>query len=251
MLKSGLVSVTFRKLSPREVVDLVKKSGLDGIEWGGDIHVPHGDLPKAKEAGAMTRDAGLEVSAYGSYYKVGHSDELAFEPVLDSAAALGAPLIRVWAGKKGSADADADYRRTIVEDSRRIADLAAKRGIQIAYEFHGKTLTDTRDSAVLLLKEVDHPNMKSLWQAQVKGDIGERLADLDAVTPWLTNVHAYCWEGTTRLPLAQGAADWARYLPKLQATGRDHTVLIEFVLDNTPEQFLQDAAALKGWIAAL
>jgi len=33
MIYGGLVSITFRKLSPREIVDLVVASGLEGIEW--------------------------------------------------------------------------------------------------------------------------------------------------------------------------------------------------------------------------
>ena len=48
MIHTGLVSVTFRKLEPAEIVDLVKQAGLQGIEWGGDIHVPHGDIQRAK-----------------------------------------------------------------------------------------------------------------------------------------------------------------------------------------------------------
>jgi 3-dehydroshikimate dehydratase len=46
MIHPGLVSVTFRKLTPVEVAGLVKKGGLKSIEWGGDIHVPHGDLAR-------------------------------------------------------------------------------------------------------------------------------------------------------------------------------------------------------------
>ena len=51
----GLVSITFRALAPREIVDLAARARLAGIEWGGDIHVPHGDLQRAGEAGRMTR----------------------------------------------------------------------------------------------------------------------------------------------------------------------------------------------------
>ena len=46
IIKSGLVSITFRELNPLEIIRLVSKAGLDGIEWGGDVHVPHGDIKK-------------------------------------------------------------------------------------------------------------------------------------------------------------------------------------------------------------
>ena len=68
-MKAGLVSITFRQLSAEKIVGLVSAAGLQGIEWGGDIHVPHGDVKRAEEVKRMTLDSGLEVSAYGSYYK--------------------------------------------------------------------------------------------------------------------------------------------------------------------------------------
>ena len=48
-MKTGLVSVTFRELASREIVALVANAGLDGIEWGGDVHVPHGELSTARQ----------------------------------------------------------------------------------------------------------------------------------------------------------------------------------------------------------
>ena len=48
MLTGGLVSITFRDLEANEIIDLVKKSGLTAIEWGGDVHVPHGDFNRAR-----------------------------------------------------------------------------------------------------------------------------------------------------------------------------------------------------------
>jgi 3-dehydroshikimate dehydratase len=59
MIKTGLLSVTFRKLTVEEIVDLVCQAGLEAIEWGGDIHVPHGDPGKAQEVRSITEEAGL------------------------------------------------------------------------------------------------------------------------------------------------------------------------------------------------
>src|SRR6185312_7605034 len=105
MISPGLVSITFRALTPAEVIALVRQAGLRGIEWGGDIHVPHGDAGRAREVRGLTQGAGLQVAAYGSYYKAGVSEDagLAFGRVLETAVTLGAPVIRVWAGGAGSA----------------------------------------------------------------------------------------------------------------------------------------------------
>ena len=70
MLIPGLVSVTFRQLAPREIVQLAAAAGLRGIEWGGDIHVPHGDLQAARAVRDITAAAGLQVLAYGSYFRL-------------------------------------------------------------------------------------------------------------------------------------------------------------------------------------
>ena len=104
-IKKGLLTVSFRQLAPQAIVDLVKEAQLACIEWGGDVHVPHGDIAAAEATAAMTVEAGLEVAAYGSYYRTGVSEDdgLAFQSVLNSAIALGAPSIRVWAGNTARA----------------------------------------------------------------------------------------------------------------------------------------------------
>ncbi|MEL7086971.1 MAG: hypothetical protein AAGL98_00775 [Planctomycetota bacterium] len=67
MILPGLVSVTFRKLTPTQICELAADAGLQGIEWGGDVHVPAGDVGAAKAVAALTRARGLAVAAYGSY----------------------------------------------------------------------------------------------------------------------------------------------------------------------------------------
>ncbi|MGQ9904673.1 MAG: sugar phosphate isomerase/epimerase family protein, partial [Anaerolineae bacterium] len=250
MIDPGLVSVTFRKLSPREIVDLAQQAGLVGIEWGGDVHVPHGDLNRAREVAAMTQDAGLRVMAYGSYYRVGQRQGVSFKSVLDTARALGAPVIRVWAGDQPSAQADAAHWGRIIAESRRIGDLAAEAGLRVVFEFHGGTLTDTNESARQLIEQVDHPAVGMYWQPVVGHSIDYNLAGLRAMLPWLVNVHVFHWGPTTqdRHPLADGESEWRRYLAVLSASSRLHGALLEFVPGDAPETFLRDAATLKDWL---
>lgn len=248
MIHTGLVSVTFRKLAPRAIVDLVAEARLEGIEWGGDIHVPHGNLARAREVAAMTAAAGLRVAAYGSYYRVGEETDLAFEAVLDTAAALGAPLIRVWAGDRGSAAADAAFWERVVAESRRIGNLAAAAGKTVTFEYHGGTLTDTDAAARQLIQRVAHDRVRLYWQPRVGPSIQENLDSLRGVLPWLANVHVFHWGPThlDRHPLTQGEDDWQRYLGVI--AGGDHAALLEFVRDDEPAQFLRDAATLRRWM---
>jgi sugar phosphate isomerase/epimerase len=257
MIRDGLVSITFRQLPPRDIVALVARAGLAGIEWGGDVHAPHGQDATAREVAAMTQDAGLLVAAYGSYYRVGVSeaDGLAFEQVLQTALTLAAPTVRVWAGTLGSADADANHRAAVIADTLRIADLAQAAGITVSFEYHRGTLTDTNASAQRLLQEAAHPNVYTCWQPPVAEAPAYCLSGLDAIAPRLTNVHVFHWLAETptarvdRRPLAEGAGLWRQYLARAAATGRDHFALIEFVRGDDPAQLLVDAQALKTWLA--
>ena len=106
MFIPGLVSITFRKLTVEQIIDLCVEAGVKCIEWGGDVHVPPTDPANAARVGKLTAEAGLQVGAYGSYYRCGEADNTStFEQVVEAAKLLNAPTIRVWAGKTEAFDA--------------------------------------------------------------------------------------------------------------------------------------------------
>ncbi|RLD12301.1 MAG: sugar phosphate isomerase/epimerase [Chlamydiae bacterium] len=251
---SGLTSITFRGLNPKKIVGLAVKAGLDGIEWGGDIHVPHGDVKTAAEVYKITIDAGLNIIAYGSYYTLGYSAEngLDFKSVLDSATALNAPAIRVWAGKIGSSEANEDYRNKIIEETKSIAKLAVEENIEIAFESHINTLTDTGESSVDLLKKINMENVKTYWQPDPSYSDDENLRKLDLIFPWVKNIHVFQWtkENFIRLPLIEGKEKWGKYFDKISTMENDVYAIMEFVKNDSPEQFLNDAEILKKMIGA-
>ncbi len=253
MILPGLVSVTFRKLAPTEVAALVKKAGLQSIEWGGDVHVPHGDLARAREVREVTLEHGLVTAAYGSYYRAGQGEStgLPFERVLQTAVELGAPTIRVWPGGVGSAEIDEEGRWKIIHDLRRIAGLAARSRVSISMEFHGGTLTDTNESASKLLVEVDHPNVFIGWQPHNGEATDECVAGLEEVLPRVSNIHVFHWWPTAaeRHPLANGAERWSPFWSLIKQAPGDRHALLEFVQGDSPEAFLRDAATLRQWLA--
>ena len=71
MIVPGLTSITFRSLNAEQIIELVSQAGLRAIEWGGDLHVPHGDTVVAARVRRQTEEAGLEMPSYGTYYRVG------------------------------------------------------------------------------------------------------------------------------------------------------------------------------------
>src|SRR5699024_10558799 len=100
-------------------------ANLKAIGWSGDVHVPKCNFDVAAKVGKMTRDAGLEVASYCSYYFAGFSEEkgVDFNKVFAAATALTAPSIRVWPGNKGSKETDSQEFNKVVLDTRRIADI--------------------------------------------------------------------------------------------------------------------------------
>ena len=55
--KLGLVSISFRHHTPREILETMKSCGLRYIEWGSDVHAP---AEKAEEVAALTKEFGIE-----------------------------------------------------------------------------------------------------------------------------------------------------------------------------------------------
>jgi sugar phosphate isomerase/epimerase len=247
---SGLTSVTFRKLPCSEIIRLAAEAHLDGIEWGGDVHVPPGDTDKARRIAAQTRDAGLKNPSYGSYYRLGVSPKEDGDRVLDSAVALGASIVRVWAGNIGSADATDAFRIAVTKDAQEMTERAASQGLRIACEWHGGTLTDTLESAQRLLTAVDHPVFGTYWQPRNGQPVESRLSDLRIIAPRLMGVHVFHWGANgERQPLEDGKALWQPCLREIARVGLPPLFAhLEFVPNDDSRQFRDDAATLRQWI---
>ena len=255
----GLVSVSFRKWTPEVIVREVVSSGLRAIEWGGDVHVPHGNLSVAKSVGAATRDAGLSVAAYGSYYRLAASESqgLSWQAVLDTARALGAPMIRVWAGMLGSSDPRADeaHWAAVAADAARIAAEAEAAGVRVCFEYHGGVLTDGLAATRRLLHRAGHPGLLVNWQPQHHLVTTVGLEELRAFSGRLANLHVFSWigGGWDKRPLATLEDRWLLYLREAlkaplvsESGGGTHPrhALLEFLPFETPEDLRRDAVTL-------
>jgi len=256
-MKTGICSITFRQLTIQQIVDLVKETGLQAIEWGGDVHVPPGDTAAAAEALRLTTEAGLVVSSYGSYYSVLDADGKPgdFSPVLDSALALKTDTVRIWPGALPSEVATPDYRARFIEKVRLDLDAAAAQGVRLAFEFHVNSLADSNAAALALLHEINYPNLYTYWQPMYwVADADYRVQGLKNLSDRIINLHVFHWrfhpyrggwsQNIERLPLADGDEVWGNYL-SVELPPGDHYALLEFVRDDDPEQLKADAAVLR------
>lgn len=253
MIRPGLCSVTFRALPVERVVELAEQAGLACIEWAGDAHVPAGDVEAAERARTLTEQAGLAVASYGSYLDFQGDDDKASrqaEAVLDSARALGAPRVRVWAGRSGSAQATETDRARTVARIRELADAAAQHGIGVGLEFHGGTLTDEIGSTLRLLDEIDRENVTTYWQPHQGQPAPEALDTLRQALPRVSTIHVFSWWPThERHRLAERSELWSAAFTILAAEGSDRDALLEFVPDDDPALLESEARTLRALIA--
>ena len=241
-------------------------AGLECIEWGGDVHVPPGDLEAARRARSATLDAGLRVASYGSYWRCSG----AFAPVLATARELGAPRVRVWAGEIGSADASPARRHEIASAARDAAASPAaappspaappaagasrtpartpaaaspRAPIALAFELHGGTLTDDFDSALAL---VEASGVPCYWQPPQDMLDAEALAGLRRL-PGVPAVHVFSWwPGSTRLRLREREALWRRVFEVFTAGD----ALLEFVPGDDPALVAEEAEACRALLSS-
>lgn len=239
--KCGLVSISFRDKSPEQITDAVKNAGLSYIEWGSDIHVPEGDIETAKRVRTICEKSKIKISSYGSYYRLGQNQDIL--PYILSAKALGAPVIRIWAGSAGSADTSPDLRRKLVLEAKEACRRAAEYGLKLDFEYHPGTLTDNAGSAYSLLSEIDEPNCGIYWQPNYEKSFSENIASLKLLLPHVDIIHMFFWdEKYNRFFLEDGKAQIGEFLE----IAREKIVLLEFVPEDKIEYLKAEAQTLFG-----
>lgn len=146
------------------VAELAASLGLDGIEV--TARPPHlelaADLAAVRDAGRTVRAAGSDVIAYGSYLgRFRLTTPAHAEREAARAAALGAPLLRVWAEPLEDAPHD---RATVVALLRTACDAARGDGITVVIERHVGSFADTPERIARLLDAIDRPNVALNYQ---------------------------------------------------------------------------------------
>lgn len=252
MLKAGICSVTFRNKTPGEIIELAAKAGLNSIEWGSDVHVPQGEISLASEIKKMTEAAGLEVSSYGSYFRLGTNSDIV--PYLESAKALGTDEIRVWAGGSPSAYLLPDARAALVREAKEISRKAADYGITISTECHAHTITDFPESQLFYMLEVNEPNFCTYWQALLQVPEDKQMHSLRTIyaSGKLTNLHVYYFKtfesGREQLLLSEATDIWAERFSLFKNDEKVRHAMLEFVRGGSDESFISDAKTLVNLI---
>jgi len=245
-MKTGLTSVTFREKSVQEIIALAKEATLDGIEWGGDVHCPAGEIDTAKEIKRRCDEAQLEIFSYGSYYKGQEGED--FLPVLQTAVALNAPVIRIWAGRMSPETITEEYFDQLIKNIQDACDAALKENITLGLEYHRRSMTQTKEGAMKLIQAVDRKNLKTYWQPNPEVTFDEHIQELKTIADHLVAMHVFNWDETnTRYLLEEGEGikKWKKYVACVRGSGIDLPLILEFVKEDKTESFMCDAVSLR------
>lgn len=242
MFHTGVVSISFRQNSPEEIAVAASECGLQYIEWGSDIHAPCSDEKLLERAVSAQKHHGLSCSSYGTYFRLG-TDSISDLPAYFIAARrLGTNILRLWAGRKPSPKCSPEERRNLIAQCTEAAKLAKEYQMTICLECHRRSYTETKEGALDLMQSVDSPHLRMYWQPNPDISADENLEFITLLEPYITHLHVFHWVGGNRLPLKEGFDEWKQYLSVL--TG-DHTLLLEFMPDDSIHSLRQEAEALN------
>jgi len=240
--KLGLVSVSFRNLSAKEIVECASAAGLSCIEWGSDVHAPFNDYEKINEIVRLQKEYGMNCSSYGTYFRIGQTPLEQLEKYIEAAKMLGTRILRLWCGTKSGAEYSETERESLLSGCRRAANIAESLGVILCMECHKKTFTERLEDSLMLMSEVDSPSFRMYWQPFQWLESEENLKIAHALTPYAEHVHVFNWKGEEKLPLSEAENEWRAYLGALLPP---RTLLLEFMPDGKSESLSREADALR------
>lgn len=240
----GLVSISFRGLSPEVIIEEVKNAGLSCIEWGSDVHAPCDDTENLKKIAALQKKADLFCCSYGTYFRLGATDIGDLQKYIDAAKILGTDILRLWCGTKGSSEYTQDEENALFTLCREAASIAEKNGVTLCMECHNGTYTDTKEGAVKLMKAVSSPAFRMYWQPNQFTSEKENKQYARLLSPFTKHIHIFNWTEKERFPLGDAVSLWKEYLNYFDS----NTLLLEFMPDDSIASLKTEAEALRRLI---
>ena len=238
----GLVSISFRKHEPREILEAMRRAGLSYIEWGSDIHAPYNDKERLEELVLLQNEYGIKCSSYGTYFKLGITPLEELKGYIDAAKTLGTRILRLWCGNKSGAVLTDAEKAELIETCRSAAAIAEENDVLLCMECHRNTLTEQLEDTLALMRAVNSPNFRMYWQPFQWLEPSQSMEIARAIAPYVEHIHVFNWKGTERFPLSLAVDVWRKYMEIFDSR---HTLLLEFMPDDQLGSLTVEADALK------
>jgi len=242
MKNMGLVSVSFRGLTPEQVASAAAEAGLAFVEWGSDVHAPWDDGEKLAEVYRAQKVYGLHCCSYGTYFRLTVTPMEDLPGYIRAAKILGTDILRLWCGTKKQEDCTEEERLYLLDECRRAAAIAEKEGVTLCLECHRNSYTETKEGALDVMRAVDSPAFKMYWQPNQWRTIEENVGYARLLKDYITHIHVFQWKEKKRFPLREGIQEWRRYLAELPG---EHMLLLEFMPDDDVASLPEEARALR------
>lgn len=240
----GLVSISFRPYSVRQILDAVKESGLDSVEWGSDVHAPSDDPERLEEIVALQEEYGIRCSSYGTYFRLGVDPIEDLDAHITAARALGCNVLRLWCGHKkmNYQDYSKEQKEALLDAARQVAALGEEEDVIFCMECHQNTFTNCLEGALALMEATASDHFRMYWQPNEHVDYETNLRYAKEIAPYTKVIHVFNWEGRNRYPLRDATDRWLSYLAFFDGSQR---LLLEHMPDDRLETLATEAEALK------
>ena len=242
MRQKGLVSISFRGLTPETIIRKTYDAGLDCIEWGSDVHAPCNDLKRIREIVQSQGYYGITCSSYGTYFRIGTDPADGIKPYILAARALGTDILRIWLGSADWKQYTGDEQKYLLAQCMQLAEIAKKEEVRLCLECHPNTCTQEREDALLIMREIASPFFRMYWQPNQFRTVESNLRYAEEILEYTEVIHVFNWKGHDRYPLLAGADIWRRYLAAASQTA---PLLLEFMPDDRWESLAQEAESLR------
>ena len=241
----GLCSVTFRKKSAAEVIEIAKRAGVEYIEWGGDIHVTSRE--DARLVKSVCDNENIKISSYGSYFNCIDYDERKWTEVCEIAQRLGAPCVRVWLGRKNSEVTNEKEYRKLCENTGKMCDIAKKYSLVVSPECHDNTFNNNTDAFLKIAGELKRDNFSTYFQSRYFR-MEYDLDRIDRTFDYIRDVHVSYRDLKREQRFRKKDRNYLdTLLKKLGEKNFSGIVMVEFVSRDSERVFLKDIARLKKY----
>ncbi|MBR5453102.1 MAG: sugar phosphate isomerase/epimerase [Clostridia bacterium] len=238
----GLVSISFRKNSPEEILRAAADAGLSCIEWGSDVHAPCTDKERLYEIARLGEKYGIACSSYGSYFRLGVNPIEELQDYIAAARILGTDIIRLWCGNKSGEKFSEEEKERFTDECRLAAEIARREGVVFCMECHRNTYVQHLSDALSIMQAVDSPHFRMYWQPFQWQTVEDNMKYARAIAPYAHHIHVFQWKGSDRFPLSDGIEEWRGYLSNFSIPG---ALLLEFMPDDEITTLPREADTLR------
>lgn len=238
----GVVSVSFRKQAPEEIIKAAKEAGLSCIEWGSDVHAPCDNTERLLEIVGLQKKYDIVCSSYGTYFRLGETPLGKLDGYIKAAEILGTDILRLWCGAKSGAEYSNEEREALFEECRQAEQIARTAGVTLCLECHKMTFTERLSDALELMESINSPYFRMYWQPFQWKSIDENLVYAEKIAPFVRCIHVFNWKERDRFSLSLGIEEWREYLKRFPSKP---TLLLEFMPDDNIFSLACEAEALR------